>query len=585
MDKTYQGLYHLIANEIEHDLSLAYYKIEEYKIVGEKDPFKIGRMEALGAILKTVLLKRLESSVEAFRNSIYKQINFFTTFKEYFNQGKILTKKQYDKYHLFFAEDNNQEAYNEILTKDLEEANLEHYNVNKFNSDIDKDIEILQEIHNLIEPINQEKDSKLLELKNKLVSLKDSEKTLLFTFYANTAEYLYQALMSDNSFQANYGKKIAKLTGSSTSKQREEVIERFQNGDIGLLISTDILSEGQNLQKAGIVINYDLHWNPVRMIQRAGRIDRIGSPFNTIYVYNFYPEKELESLLELVSILRGKIDNINATIGLDSSVLGEAINPRVFGIIKKLKGTQEDKKEAVSKLEEEQFGGGELFWQPLKEFGFDRLKEFCESLPHGIQSGLQKEWEKRDLKSLRGIFFYFQYADDYHLWYLYDILTGKLKTSKSEIIDYISCKESEPRVINLELDIFGIHNHIREKINNEFSELKVALSQSSTGVKEKIISDLLEELNYLKTEEIISTKELRFKTEYITNWLNKAHLTKKRMQQIRRIFTNYKNTSNWQVLINSLSEISQEIPVVEIPEEIISYDENKLKLICVQYIS
>ncbi len=412
--------------------------------------------------------------------------------------------------------------------------------------------------------------------------------------------------MSDNSFQANYGKKIAKLTGSSTSKQREEVIERFQNGDIGLLISTDILSEGQNLQKAGIVINYDLHWNPVRMIQRAGRIDRIGSPFNTIYVYNFYPEKELESLLELVSILRGKIDNINATIGLDSSVLGEAINPRVFGIIKKLKGTQEDKKEAVSKLEEEQFGGGELFWQPLKEFGFDRLKEFCESLPHGIQSGLQKEWEKRDLKSLRGIFFYFQYADDYHLWYLYDILTGKLKTSKSEIIDYISCKESEPRVIdleldiftnyisckeneprviNLELDIFGIHNHIREKINNEFSELKVALSQSSTGVKEKIISDLLEELNYLKTEEIISTKELRFKTEYITNWLNKAHLTKKRMQQIRRIFTNYKNTSNWQVLINSLSEISQEIPVVEIPEEIISYDENKLKLICVQYIS
>ncbi len=79
------------------------------------------------------------------------------------------------------------------------------------------------------------------------------------------------------------------------------------------------------------------------MIQRAGRIDRIGSPFDRMFIYNFYPEKELESLLELVRILQEKIEMINETIGLDASVLGETINPKVFGIIRDLKVTRDKK--------------------------------------------------------------------------------------------------------------------------------------------------------------------------------------------------------------------------------------------------
>lgn len=84
-------------------------------------------------------------------------------------------------------------------------------------------------------------------------------------------------------------------------------------------MSTDVLSEGMNLQKARYLINYDLHWNPTRMIQRAGRIDRIGSPYQKIYVYNFFPEEELEDLLRLVEILQNKIRNIDSAVGLDST--------------------------------------------------------------------------------------------------------------------------------------------------------------------------------------------------------------------------------------------------------------------------
>ena len=113
-------------------------------------------------------------------------------------------------------------------------------------------------------------------------------------------------------------------------------MDEFNNKQIDIILSTDVLSEGQNLQTARYLINYDLHWNPTRMIQRAGRIDRIGSKYQEIFVYNFFPEKELEELLKIVEILQGKISNIDESIGLDQSVLGEVIHPKVFGTIRRI---------------------------------------------------------------------------------------------------------------------------------------------------------------------------------------------------------------------------------------------------------
>ena len=156
---------------------------------------------------------------------------------------------------------------------------------------------------------------------------------MLFTFYTDTLNYLYDALTQDKDFMSKFNKKIDKIEGSLSIKQRIDKITEFLEGDTYLLMSTDLLSEGQNLQIAKSLVNYDLHWNPTRMIQRAGRIDRIGSPYEMIDVYNFFPEDELETLLNLVKILQRKIRNIDQSIGLDASVLGEAINPKVFVVL------------------------------------------------------------------------------------------------------------------------------------------------------------------------------------------------------------------------------------------------------------
>ena len=111
-----------------------------------------------------------------------------------------------------------------------------------------------------------------------------------------------------------------------------------------------MLSEGQNLQDAGIIINYDLHWTPIRMIQRAGRIDRLGTEFDTLHVFNCFPQTGLEQLLGLVERLQDRIRDIDRTVGLDASILGEVVSSRSLEQLRRLH--QEDQS-VIDELERE----------------------------------------------------------------------------------------------------------------------------------------------------------------------------------------------------------------------------------------
>ena len=580
LDKTYDGLYANISNKIEKELTLAYYKIPDYKLVGKKDLKEIQRGEALAGIFQTILLKRLESSIEAFRKSVVNQKSFLEKFKEFFKKGKILRKKHFQKY-LDFLDESIDETFDfDDFINQLEDINIDDYNKEKLFADIDKDIKVFSEIIESIKDIDEKKDAKLITFKNHLLKNLRNEKAVIFSYYSDTVEYLYKSLENDQEFKKNFGKKIAAITGKNSVSQRQKIIDEFLNSDIDVIISTDILSEGQNLQKAKTVTNYDLHWNPVRMIQRAGRIDRIGSPFEVITIYNFYPEDELETLLELVHTLQKKIIMINDTIGLDASVLGEQINPKVFGIIRDLNtDNEETKNKTLELLEAEQFGGGESFFQPLKKFGLDKLSEFMKNLPDGIQSGL-----KRDFK---GIFFYFKYDDNYHFWYLYDFASQDFITNKTEILNYISCDENEKRVVPDDVNVYEIYELVKQRIEELFQQSKFETEmRSPSGRKEKFLIDMRDELDHIKNEYIfeddIKGKE---KIESIITKINEINFTKKRLQFLRRVWGDYKkNHKDWQKLINQVFQFLS--GKVETPTEMIDeFDEKKLKLICVDYIS
>ena len=181
----------------------------------------------------------------------------------------------------------------------------QRYDAKDFDTDtlrehIAHDIELLKTVQKLVEPITPEKDAKLQTLKARLTDkpLKGA-KRLIFTQYADTAKYLYANLNPGDRFpdvEVIYSgdKSKARVVGRFAPKANPEY--RFAKGEAELMtvIATDVLAEGLNLQDCDNIINYDLHWNPVRLIQRFGRIDRIGSEHEVIFAFNFLPEVGIE---------------------------------------------------------------------------------------------------------------------------------------------------------------------------------------------------------------------------------------------------------------------------------------------------
>jgi len=578
LDKTYKGMYKWISNIVTEELTMAYYKLLKYKKAEKLTPeeeLALGRMMALEGIFRTILLKRLESSVQAFRMSVSNHIKFLNKLKKYMLQGKLLTKKSFNKYVVGVDEEL------EDFVEELEKFNLSDFRKDDLLKDIDKDIGLLNQILNKIKNITVEEDAKLKVLKEKLLTLSKKGQIVLFTYYTDTLDYIYGNIANTKQFSKL---KIEEISGKTGTKARERIVKDFMNKKVDILMSTDVLSEGMNLQSAQMVINYDLHWNPTRMIQRAGRIDRIGSPFKTIYVYNFFPETELEELLRLVQILQNKIVGIDKSVGLDQTILGEEIHPKVFGIIRRI--VKKDSSVLIE-LERDAFGGGEKFYQPLKDFLQKRGMEDLEKIPFGVFSGFKKN-------KISGIFYYYKYGKDFHFWYLYDVTTGELIKNKTQIIDFIACPPHEKRDIPDFFDrIYEINNLILEDIKKSYKNLEQKLTVDSILVElsrdrsakfvSKIIREIEQEIDdYLL--EFPEEKQIEEFWEPVKNKLISIPYTKKRLSALRKIWRTYKKDQNWKKLIKNLTDFVWE-KGVQVKEPIEPFDSNKLKLIVADLIS
>ena len=584
LDTAYKGMYKEISDILTEKLTMAYYRILEYRKEGvktEEERLALGRMIAIGGIFRTILLKRLESSVYSFRKSISSHIQFLEKLKQYLKEGKLLTKESYIKYML--------KSYDELEDGDikdiLDDFKLSEYNAEDLFQDIDKDIELLNSILAKVRRIRPADDSKLNVLKEKLLELSKDGQIVLFTYYADTLNYIYEEIINDKQLSKL---KIEAISSSGvTSKtpgQREEIIKKFFEKKTDIILSTDVLSEGQNLQTAKYLINYDLHWNPTRMIQRAGRIDRIGSPYREIYIYNFFPEDELEELLKLVQALQTKIIDIDDSVGLDQTVLGEEIHPKVFGIIRRIKGKDA---RLFKELEADLFGGGELFYQPLKDFLKDKGVEELDKIPAGVFSGLKK-------KKISGIFFYYKYGKDFHFWYLYDIKTGTFLTSKTDILDYIKCTKEDRRVIPTFFEkVYDTNKMVLEEIERTYKEIELSNTQdsqlkelnrsNSTKFIKKMIDEIELQLNdYLY--EYPNDTSVEHVWEQIKSKLLSLPPTKKRLQILRQIWKSYRKNNDWKNMIKELGNFIGKKGMFK-KTEIEPFDSSKLRLVAMDFIS
>ncbi len=188
LDNAYQGLYRDISRIISERLTMAYYRVLEYRKkerLSKDEEMALGRMVALEGIFRTILLKRLESSVDAFRKSVSNHLAFLEKFKGYLMKGKLLTKKTFYKYISNLDEETAEEFVDE-----LEDINLEDYKKEELFGEIDKDIALFNEMGRMVETIDAEADAKLKELKKRLLELGRKGQVVVFTYYADTLDYI-----------------------------------------------------------------------------------------------------------------------------------------------------------------------------------------------------------------------------------------------------------------------------------------------------------------------------------------------------------------------------------------------------------
>lgn len=281
----------------------------------------------MGRFMKILLIKRLESSFYAFRNTVQRFIYSYELFLKEIAKGNVYVSKKHI-YKVFELLDNDDdEAIQRLIDEDKAKKYPAKEFKREFQEDLEYDLDTLMEIKSLWQGI--ERDPKLLEFVEKLKSrkiLKES-KLIVFTESKETADYLASEL------KKRLNENVLPFTGGSTRSLRERVIENFDarsydpKDDYRILIATEVLSEGVNLHRSNVVINYDIPWNPTRLMQRVGRINRVDTGFDKIYTFNFFPTKQANNQLKLKEAAEAKIQAFISLLGADARLLteGEAI--------------------------------------------------------------------------------------------------------------------------------------------------------------------------------------------------------------------------------------------------------------------
>lgn len=327
-----------------------------------------GREEGIRKLMSINLLKRLESSVNSFQLTLKRIKTLIENTIKAIDDFEKYGATDIDMYEAsdseFDMDDGNTEYFTVGKKVKIELADMDYMS---WRAELKADVDILELLTLMIADITPEHDSKLQELL-KLVSEKienpinpGNKKVLIFSAFSDTAEYLYNNVSTY--IKKKYGLDTAVITGSIDGKttinglratlnnvltcfspisKGRDVLMPESKTEIDVLIATDCISEGQNLQDCDYLINYDIHWNPVRIIQRFGRIDRIGSKNSQIQLVNFWPDMDLDEYINL----KGRVETRMKISIMTSTGDDNLINPEE-------KGDLEYRKQQLKRLQEE----------------------------------------------------------------------------------------------------------------------------------------------------------------------------------------------------------------------------------------
>ena len=511
--KTYGRMLRLFENAFAKESPLftlpMYYPLHWYRGPDmEIDPFEENRQRQVVGLIRTNFLKRFESSVAAFELSCDRLLQKLLAFLEIHSESDA-EKKRLDRWKAqnaevlghavqrqfqFWGEEGIEADDEDVVPQEMldsvERLDRELYNVEEMMTetflDLNQMVQFLNEARKF-EPKHDDKLQKLIRLlKSKALV---EQKILIFTEFADTARYLKRHL-------DRAGIKGVEQVDSATKKNRSDIIQRFApyyNGlsspelaeqgreEIRVLISTDVLSEGLNLQDASRMINYDIHWNPVRLMQRIGRVDRRMNPEvekrlvadhpesttsrRKVWFWNFLPPEELNEILSLYKKVTQKTLLISKALGIEGKKL---LTPEDdYQALKEFHHAYEGTRTAVEDMH--------LEYQALLQ-AEPELEARLARLPGAIFSG-----RKRPAKGVRSVFFCYalpaldkeknEFNEEAGItrWYLYDFDRESIIEEPGEIVATIRSKTQTPRRCTTEeKTLINIRKRIEKHIKNTY---------------------------------------------------------------------------------------------------------------------
>ena len=500
-------------------LALAVYSpYEDAYYVGDKskiDEMAFGRQQQVVNLIRLLLLKRFESSIEAFKETcirIYARLRKFITDYQQDGNARLLERflTKHDQISSFVDDFINTKMQKSVeeLEDDLpdyvwnveENIDVSDFDIRSMLDDTMLDMDVLAEFIRDIKDFKSENDDKIRELKR---ILKEDpkilgKKVIIFSEFRATAKYIFDELQKDGFAQ------IAEIDGQS-QVDRHEVIQSFSpyyndksssdiENEINILIATDVLAEGLNLQDASCLINYELHWNPVRLMQRIGRVDRrrsfeieekllhdhpeLSKDREKAYYWNFLPPEELEKLLSLYGTVSKKTLRISKTFGIEGQKLL----------------TPEDDYEALKEFNSQY--EGETSKDEEMALAYQNLIAENPSYENDVQKLPKKMYSGKTASTYKGYFFCYELptkradgswtdGDGIYRWYMVDPASGSVIDSSYDIWKTIQCSKDEFRRLETSADSFSA---IRKTVEQFIKKNYMKAVQAPIGVKPRLVT-------------------------------------------------------------------------------------------------
>lgn len=327
---------------------------KQYKIATNVNASQADRIsEQLAVIMKVLLVKRLDSSFHAFKMSLKRYYDANRAMLKMIEKGRIYIAPKLGVSD--FILENNEAELDELLLNSEDPSLIQAFDVAEFSEEfiqgISRDNQILKELVSKWKAIGDydpKYETFLKKLKTDLLNkeINDNNKLVVFSESKETTTYLSERLKSD-------GFTRILSVDSSNSKDLSDIIaENFDanqpisetKNDFDIVITTEVLAEGVNLHRSNVVVNYDIPWNSTRLMQRIGRVNRIGTPSSFIYIYNFFPTEQTDNEIELNKKAYMKLQAFHSALGEDSQIYSTQEDYNSFGLFEQIPEEEKDER-------------------------------------------------------------------------------------------------------------------------------------------------------------------------------------------------------------------------------------------------